>query len=57
MAVADAEGYLHLLNKEDGSFAARAKVDGSGVSAPMLSVGDSLIVQSNSGSLSAFKIQ
>ena len=57
MAVADAEGYLHLLNTEDGSFVARTKVDGSGVSAPMLTVGDSLIVQSNSGSLSAFKIQ
>jgi outer membrane protein assembly factor BamB len=57
MAVADAEGYLHLLNTEDGSFVARTKVDGSGVSAPMLTVGDSLIVQSNSGSLSAFKVQ
>ncbi|MDB4260785.1 outer membrane protein assembly factor BamB, partial [Porticoccaceae bacterium] len=57
MAVADAEGYLHLLNVDDGSFVARTKVDGSGVSAPMLTVGDSLIVQSNSGSLSAFKIQ
>jgi outer membrane protein assembly factor BamB len=57
IAVADAEGYLHLLSTEDGSFVARTKVDGSGVSAPMLTVGDSLIVQSNGGSLSAFKIQ
>jgi len=57
IAVADAEGYLHLLDTEDGHFVARTKVDGSGVSAPMLSVGDSLIIQSNSGSLSAFKIQ
>ena len=57
MAVADTEGYLHLLNTEDGSFVARTKVDGSGVSAAMLTVGDSLIVQSNSGSLSAFKIE
>ena len=45
------------LSTEDGSFVARTKVDGSGVSAPMLTVGDSLIVQSNGGSLSAFKIQ
>jgi len=35
----------------------RTKVDGSGVSAPMLSLGDSLIVQSNSGTLSAYRIQ
>jgi len=57
IAVADAEGYLHVLDLQDGHFVARTKVDGSGVSAPMLTVGDSLIIQSNRGSLSAFKIQ
>ena len=57
IAVADAEGYLHLLDPVDGHFVARTKVNGSGVSAPMLTVGESLIVQANNGSLSAFKIQ
>lgn len=57
IAVADAEGYLHLLDPLDGHFVARTKVHSSGVSAPMLTVGDSLIVQANNGSLSAFKIQ
>ena len=57
MAVADAEGYLHLLSTEDGSFVARTKVDGSGVSAAMLTIGDSLIIQSNGGALSSYKIQ
>ena len=57
MAVADAEGFLHLLDPSDGHFVGRTKVDGSGVSAPMLSLGDSLIVQSNSGTLSAYRIQ
>jgi outer membrane protein assembly factor BamB len=57
VAVADAEGYLHLLDPVDGHFVARTKVHGSGVSAPMLAVGESLIVQANNGSLSAFKIQ
>ncbi len=57
IAVADAEGYLHLLDPLDGHFVARTKVHSSGVSAPMLTVGDSLIVQSNNGSLSAYKIQ
>ena len=57
MAVADAEGYLHLLSTEDGSFVGRTKVDGSGVSAAMLTIGDSLIIQSNGGALSSYKIQ
>ena len=55
--MADAEGYLHLLDPVDGSFVARTKVDSSGVSAPMLNVAESLIVQANDGSLSAYKIQ
>ena len=57
IAVADAEGYLHLLDPADGHFVGRIKVDGSGVGAPLLSVGDSIIVQANNGSLSAYKIQ
>ena len=36
VAVADAEGYLHLLDTETGAFVGRTKVDGSGVSAPLL---------------------
>ena len=57
VAVADAEGYLHLLDPETGAFVGRTKVDGSGVSAPLLVVGEMLLVQSNNGSVSAFKIQ
>ena len=57
LAVADAEGYLHLLDTETGVFVGRTKVDGSGVSAPLLVVGETLLVQSNNGSVSAFKIQ
>jgi outer membrane protein assembly factor BamB len=57
VAVADAEGYLHLLDTETGVFVGRTKVDGSGVSAPLLVVGETLLVQSNNGSVSAFKIQ
>ena len=57
IAVADAEGYLHLLDAEDGHFVGRVKADGSGVSAPLLSVGNSLVVQANNGSISAYKIQ
>lgn len=57
VAVADAEGYLHLLDAGTGVFVARTKVDGSGVSAPFLVVDETLLVQSNNGLVSAFKIQ
>ena len=57
IATADAEGYLHLLDPSDGRFVGREKIDGSGVSTPMLSVGEFLIIQSNNGKISAYKIQ
>lgn len=57
VAVADAEGYLHLLDTETGAFVGRTKVDGSGVSAPLLVIDETLLIQSNNGSISAFKIQ
>jgi outer membrane protein assembly factor BamB len=57
VAVADAEGYLHLLDIQDGSFVGRIKVDGSGVSSPLLVVGEQLLVQANDGSLTAYKIR
>ena len=57
LAVADADGYLHLLDPQDGSFVGRTKVEGSGVSAPLLVSGENLVVQANDGSLSAYKIQ
>ena len=57
VAVADAEGYLHLLDIQDGSFVGRTKVDGSGVSSPLLVVGEQLLVQANDGSLTAYKIR
>jgi len=56
IAVGDAEGYLHLLNKKDGSFAGRIHVDSNGISAtPMLSHG-LIIVLSNDGDLYAYKL-
>lgn len=57
IAVADAEGFLHLLDPTDGHFVGRTKVGGGGISAPLLSLGNSLIVQSNNGTVSAFQIQ
>ena len=56
LAVADAEGYLHLLNAQDGSFVGRTEVSSGGISAPLLVVGDQLM-QANNGSVSAYKIR
>lgn len=57
VAVADQEGYLHLLSQVDGSFAARVKVDGSGVSAEMIAADGKLYVLDNDGGITAYKIK
>jgi outer membrane protein assembly factor BamB len=57
IVVADAEGYLHLLDQDTGVFVGRTKVGGGGISSSLLVVGETLLVKSNNGSVSAFKIQ
>lgn len=57
IAVADAQGYLHLLDAQNGSFVGRTKVDGSGISAPLLVIENILVAYANDGSVTAFKIQ
>ena len=57
VAVADAEGYLHLLDPNTGVFIGRTKVSGGGVSSSLLVVGETLLVKSDNGLISAFKIQ
>lgn len=55
VAVADFEGYLHLLDQSSGEFVGRRKIDGAGVRSPMLSVDDILYVYGNSGELVALR--
>lgn len=57
VAVADAEGYLHVLASEDGRFVGRTKVDGSGVSVPIASDGQTLYVLDNDSSITAYRIE
>lgn len=58
VVVADEEGgYLHVLNQTSGDFAARKKIDGSGVRSPMVSADGVLYVYSNDGKLTALKIE
>jgi len=54
IAVGDVEGYIHLLSRYDGHIAARAKVDGKGISAKLLARDGVLYVYGNSGKLAAF---
>ena len=57
VAVADKEGYVHLLNQTDGTYAGRYSVGGDGVRANLLSDGDTLYVLTNSGKLYALAIR
>jgi outer membrane protein assembly factor BamB len=55
--VADAEGYLHTLNRKDGSFVARTRADSSGVAAPMAALpNNSVAVQARDGTLHAYAV-
>jgi len=56
LAVADYEGYVHLMSQVDGKFVGRIKVDGDGARADMLSDGSTLYVYGNSGKLIAYQI-
>jgi outer membrane protein assembly factor BamB len=49
--VADAEGIVHVLDREDGHFVARQKTDGSPVRTPVLSAGSAFLVQTTGGSV------
>jgi len=57
VAVADADGYLHVLSQRDGSFVARKKIDGDGVRSKLLAKGKTLYVYGNSGKLVALTVQ
>ena len=56
VALADFDGYVHLLSQVDGTFAGRVKVDGAGARADMLSDSNVLYVYGNSGKLVALEI-
>lgn len=57
VAVADVQGIVHFLNREDGSFAARVITDGSPVAAALQVLGNSLVLQTRSGGVFAIEAQ
>jgi len=57
VVVADGEGIVHFLSREDGSFAARQKTDGTPVRAPLQALGSAVLVQTTGGEVSAIEVQ
>lgn len=57
IAIADAEGIVHLLSREDGSFVGRLATDGSPVVAPLKALGSDLLVQTSKGGIFAIEVQ
>jgi outer membrane protein assembly factor BamB len=56
--VGDLEGYVHLLSREDGSFAARIETDGSAINVPPIALdGTSFLVQTRRGGVYAITVQ
>jgi outer membrane protein assembly factor BamB len=53
VAVSDVEGIVHLLQRENGAFAARLNGDGSSINAAMQPYGRAFIAQSRAGSVRA----
>lgn len=57
VAVADLEGYVHVLSREDGSFVGRMPTDGSAIGAAPQLVGQNILVQTRNGGLFSLAIQ
>ena len=57
VAVADAEGYLHIMSQLDGHFVARQKIDSAGVRSKLIGKGKTLYVYGNSGKLVAITVE
>lgn len=57
VAVADFQGYLHLLAQTDGRLVGRVRVDSKGVRVPPIVQGGTLYVYGNSGDLAAYQLR
>ncbi|MDX9737671.1 MAG: outer membrane protein assembly factor BamB, partial [Azonexus sp.] len=58
IVVADGEGYIHFLSREEGAFVARMKTDGKRVdAAPQRLSNGAVLVQTTGGDLRAVSSQ
>ena len=55
--VADAQGMVHVLSRDDGSFVARLATDGSPVLVPPQALGANLVVQTSRGGIFAIEAE
>lgn len=51
LVVADYEGYVHALNRDDGSFIARLRTDGSPINSAPAALNEGFVVQTGNGGL------
>jgi outer membrane protein assembly factor BamB len=56
VAVADMEGYVHFVSREDGSFLGRTKTGGSAIVAIPIIAGPNVIFQTKAGDVVALAI-
>jgi outer membrane protein assembly factor BamB len=56
VVVGDYKGYLHALNREDGSLAARMRTDGSPILFGPVALGDGFLVQTRDGGVYSIAI-
>lgn len=57
LAVADFQGFVHLLAEEDGAFVARLATDGSPIVAAPQRLGEDFVVQSKNGAVYALSVK
>lgn len=57
VAVADGEGYVHFLSREEGAFVGRQKTDGTPVRVPPQVLRGTFLTQSSGGDVRAIEIQ
>ncbi len=57
VAVADFEGYIHLISQIDGRIVGRTQVDNDGVRSNLIATSGRLIAYGNSGTLAAYSLQ
>ena len=57
VVIGDYDSYLHALNREDGSLAARIKLDGGAIQAEAMPLDDGLLVQTSDGELYSLSIK
>lgn len=57
IVVADVQGFVHLLSRENGGFDARAATDGTAITATPVALENGFLVQTRRGGLFAFSLQ